>query len=210
MLRILLVAPIVALFPALSLHAQESPAPTRPDLPALIECRADHAAFLALAPAMTDALQAVAWGWQPLPQSNMFMTEFQLATPIRVFGHDTRRIAFAGESVMAVLDLPDPRPLARQLELETAIDTPDKAMFGKELVSNESHDAESGLTVIESVVLNVSNVASHPGQTLVGCSYSLDVPDDAPEDAPQQAPPALEQAGAPSTPAAGVVPPANR
>ena len=28
---------------------------------------------------------------------------------------------------------------------------------------------------IDSAVLNVSNVDSHPGKTLVGCTYSLDL-----------------------------------
>lgn len=195
MLRTPLIAPLLALVPVLPLCAQENAPPsTTPDLPALIECRGQIPEFAALAPALQDPLRAVALGWQPLPQANMFMTEFRLAAPVRVFGHDTDRIAFAGESVMAVLDLPDPRPLARQLELETAIDTPDKAMFGKEVHSEETHDAESGLILIESIVLNVSNVASHPGKTLVGCSYSLDMPE---EEAPEGAPDAAEARSAP-------------
>ncbi|MBP7598999.1 MAG: hypothetical protein KA738_09560 [Pseudoxanthomonas sp.] len=162
------------------------------DLASLIECRGDIAGLTALAPALEDPLKAVALGWQPLPQANMFMTEYRLASPIRVFGHGTDHIAFTGSSVMAILDLPDPRPLAGELGLETAIDTPAKAMFGKELRSEESHDAESGQVLIASVVLNVSNVSSHPGKTLVGCSYSLDLPEDAPDTdapAPEGAPP---------------------
>ena len=62
----------------------------------------------------------------------------------------------------------------------------------KELRSEESRDAESGQVLIESVVLNVSNVSSHPGKTLVGCSYSLDLPEDAPDadvPVPEGAPP---------------------
>jgi hypothetical protein len=187
MLRTLLTVPVLALIPVLPSRAQEAPVPPKPDLPALIECRGERPAFMALAPALETPLTAVALGWQPLPQTNMFMTEFRLLSPIRVFGHDTDHIAFAGESIIAVLDLPDPRPLARQLELETAIDTPAKAMFGKELVSTEVHDAASGATMIESVVLNVSNVSSHPGKTLVGCSYSVDLPE---EEVPEDAPPA--------------------
>ena len=121
------------------------------------------------------------------------MADYFTAHPL-VFGHGTDHIAFTGSSVMAILDLPDPRPLAGELGLETAIDTPAKAMFGKELRSEESRDAESGQVLIESVVLNVSNVSSHPGKTLVGCSYSLDLPEDAPDTdtdapAPEGAPP---------------------
>nr|WP_298155172.1 hypothetical protein [uncultured Pseudoxanthomonas sp.] len=174
-------ASCIALALPVPVHARTAP----PDLAALIECRGDMAGFMALAPALQDPLEAVALGWQPLPQANMFMTEYRLASPIRVFGHESGHIAFSGGSVMAILDLPDPRPLASELGLETAIDTPAKAMFGKELRSEESRDAESGQVLIESVILNVSNVSSHPGKTLVGCSYSLDLPEDAPDaDAP--------------------------
>ncbi len=189
-MRRLLPASLLALLPALAAAADGDAAVATPDLPALIECRSDIHAYLALAPALKDPLKAVALGWQPLPQSNMFMTEYRLAQPIRVFGHDSDRVAFTGDSVLAILDLPDPRPLARQLELETAIDTPAKAMFGKELRSVETRDARTGATVIESAVLNVSNVSSHPGKTLVGCSYSFDLPeeDEAPETPPAQAP----------------------
>lgn len=179
MLRTLLLASCVALALPFAVRAQA----TTSDLASLIECRGDIADLTALAPALEDPLKAVALGWRPLPQANMFMTEYRLASSIRVFGHDTDHIAFTGGSVMAILDLPDPRPLAKELALETAIDTPAKAMFGKELRSEETRDAKNGKVLIESVVLNVSNVASHPGKTLVGCSYSLDVPEEeAPED----------------------------
>ena len=188
MLRSLLLASCVALTLPVAARAQTGAT----DLASLIECRGDIAGLTALAPALEDPLKAVALGWQPLPQANMFMTEYRLASPIRVFGHESSHIAFSGGSVMAILDLPDPRPLAGELGLETAIDTPAKAMFGKELRSEESRDGESGQVLIESVILNVSNVSSHPGKTLVGCSYSLDLPEDAPDTdapAPEGAPP---------------------
>jgi hypothetical protein len=166
----------------------ESLDPARIDLPGLIECRRELADFHYLAPALVEPLQAVALGWRPLPQANLFMTEFMLNTPISVFGHGTDHIAFTGDSIIAILDLADPRPLARQLELETAVDTPAKAMFGKELRSHEQRDEASGISLIDSVVLNVSNVSSHPGKTLVGCSYLMDTLEE-PEAAPQPAPP---------------------
>jgi len=147
---------------------------------ALIECRGEVAQFRALAPALEDPLQAVALGWRPLPQANLFLTEFVLTAPITVFGNTTAHIAFSGDSVLAIIDLPDPRPLARQLELETGIDTPAKAMFGKEVRSVEAADPQTGEALIESMVLAVSNVDSHPGKTLVGCSYSVDREDPEP------------------------------
>lgn len=162
--------------------------PARIDLPGLIECKRELADFHYLAPALVEPLQAVALGWRPLPQANLFMTEFMLNTPISVFGHSTDHIAFTGDSIIAILDLADPRPLARQLELETAVDTPAKAMFGKELRSHEQRDEASGMTLIDSVVLNVSNVSSHPGKTLVGCSYIMDTLEEEPEAAPAAEP----------------------
>ena len=78
-----------------------------PDLSALIECRLGHADFMAYMPVLQDPLKAVALGWRPLPQSNPFMVEYRLNAPVTVFGRSSDHIAFAGEGVVAVLDLPD-------------------------------------------------------------------------------------------------------
>ncbi|PPU00644.1 hypothetical protein [Xanthomonas arboricola] len=157
-------------------NAWAQTAPARPDLPALIECRQRIGDFNALAPVLADPLKAVALGWTPLDQANLFMTEYTLNTPISVFGHSTTHIAFSGASVMALLDLPDPRPLARQLNLELGVDNADKVMYGRELVSEDTTNPKTGEAMIESIVLSVSNVTSHPGKTVVGCGYSLDLP----------------------------------
>lgn len=175
--RTIFAALLAALFPLGAAAQDAEPPPFDPrsvDLQALIACRDTPENFMALAIALQDPLNAVSLGWRPLPQTNMFLSEYALTAPIEVFGHRSAHIAFAGSSVMAILDLPDPRPLAKELDLETAIDTPEKAMFGKELVSEEIRDPTSGLVLIRSLVLNVSNVTSHPGKTLVGCTYSID------------------------------------
>lgn len=156
-----------------------------PDLSALIECRAQHADFAALAELLGDEARRAKLGLAPLPQANPYMQEFALARPIAAFGHETEHIAFYGENIIAVLDLPDPRPLAKQLQLETAIDTPERAMFGKEVRGTETRGTK-GEALYDSAVLNVTNVASHPGKTLAGCSYALDELEE--EEAP--APPA--------------------
>lgn len=173
----LLLFALAAALPAAAADPGSAPAPAI-DLPALLECRQRVADFAAVGPLLADPLKAVAQGWRPLPQSNLFMREYELVRPIQVFGHSTTRIAFAGASAMAILDLPDPRPLAKQLQLEAAVDTPDKAMFGREVVSRDVTDPKTGEPMIESIILSVSTVKSHPGQTLAGCSYSLDLPED--------------------------------
>ncbi len=159
------------------------------DLPALIECRQGVSDFTALAPIAADPLKAVALGWRPLPQGNLFMNEYALNAPVTVFGHSTDRIAVAGTSIVAILDLADPRPLAATLELETGYDADGKFMAGRELVSRDVTDPRTGEAMIESVILSVSNVASHPGKTLAGCTYSLDLPaeDEAPATASGEA-----------------------
>jgi hypothetical protein len=149
------------------------------DLAALIECRKSVSDYDAVAPVVADPLKAVANGLQPLPQTNQFMTEFRLAAPITVFGERAEYITVAGASIMAILDLADPRPLAKRLALEDGVDTPEKFMAGRELVSRDVTDPRTGEALIESVILSLSTVKSHPGKTLAGCTYSLDLP---PED----------------------------
>ncbi len=166
------------------------------DLPALIECRQGLADYNALAPVVADPLKAVANGLQPLPQTNAFMSEFRLATPLTVFGQRTEYLAIAGASIMAILDLPDPRPLARTLALEDGVDTPEKFMAGRELVSRDVTDPVTGEPMIESVILSLSTVKTHPGKTLAGCTYSLDLPPEAPEAPPAPVPAAPPPAAA--------------
>ena len=166
----------------------------RLDLPALIECRQGVAEYAALAPLLADPLKAVAQGLQPLPQGNQFMSEYRLAQPITVFGTVSERVAVAGASIMAVLDQADPRPLAKRLELETGYDQDGKFMAGRELVSRDVTDPKTGEAQIESIILSVSTVASHPGKTLAGCTYSLDLPEEeAPR--PELAPPPITGPG---------------
>ena len=175
------------------LPASASAAPL--DLAALIECRQGVADYAAVAPVVADPLKAVANGLQPLPQGNQFMTEFRLATPLTVFGQRTEYVAVAGASIMAILDLADPRPLAKTLALEDGVDNPDKFMAGRELVSRDMADPATGEPMIESVILSLSTVKTHPGRTLAGCTYSLDLP---PEEEP--APAAAPAAAAPPAP----------
>jgi hypothetical protein len=168
-------------------HAQAADAvasATPPDLSALVECRLGHADFAAYLPVLQDPLKAVALGWRPLPQSNPFMLEYQLIVPITVFGRKTDHIAFAGDGVVAVLDLAEPRVLARELQLETGVDTPQKAIFGREARATEVTGPDGRPGWIDTAVINVSNVDSHPGKTLAGCSYSLDPPEPAEPAAP--------------------------
>ena len=114
------------LLPLLLAASSSAHADAAIDLPALIECRQGVSDFGAIGPISADPLKAVAQGWRPLPQGNMFMSEYALNTPIRVFGQQADHIAVAGTSIMAVLDQADPHPLASQLQLETGYDADGK------------------------------------------------------------------------------------
>ena len=176
---------LLALLPLLAAAPALAQTPAAIDLPGLIQCQRSVSEFAQLAPVVADPLKAVALGWQPLPQTNLFMAEYRLLTPIEVFGQRADHIAMAGGTIVALLELADPRPLARQLGLEEGVDTAEKVMYGRELVSRDVVDAQTGEALIESVILGVSTVKSHPGITLAGCTYSLDLPA---EDDPVAAP----------------------
>ncbi|GAB3508002.1 hypothetical protein [Pseudoxanthomonas daejeonensis] len=180
--------------PPLAALAQDSGAASDnalPELSALLECRSGYEGFMAYVPVLRDPLRAVALGWRPQPQTNPFMVEYRLNAPVTVFGRQSDHIAFAGDGVVAVLDLADPRTLARELQLETGVDTPEKAIFGREARASEVTGPDGTTGWIESAIINVSNVDSHPGKTLAGCSYSLD--------APEPAEPAVSDPVAPAT-----------
>ncbi|WNH51524.1 hypothetical protein [Stenotrophomonas oahuensis] len=164
---------LAALLPLTSMAA---PAPAKLDLPALIECRQRVADYDAVTAVVADPLKAVANGLQPLEQRNQFMAEYRLASPITVFGQRAEYITVSGASIMAILDVADPRPLAKGLKLEDGVDNPDKFMAGREVVARDVTDPRTGEPMIESIILSVSTVQSHPGKTLAGCTYSLDLP----------------------------------
>ncbi|WP_372015379.1 hypothetical protein [Pseudoxanthomonas sp. 10H] len=185
LLRPALLAALVAAAAPPAQAAGAAPGPsTPPDLAALIECRLGHADFMGYLDMLRDPLKAVALGWRPQAQVNPFMVEYRLNSPVTVFGRASDHIAFAGDGVVAVLDLADPRVLARELQLETGVDTPQKAIFGREARATEVAGPDGRAGWLDTAVLNVSNVDSHPGKTLAGCSYSLDPPEPAEAPAP--------------------------
>jgi hypothetical protein len=148
--------------------------PSAVDLAALVECREDSrtynsfALWLAGEPAAAEAL-----GWQEVASENPFLKEYGLPVAIGVFGHDTDRVAFTASGPMAVLDGVAPGELAKKLGI-----VPDIATAGKflgEKVILEAKEEDLGMVFETRVALNVSTVDSHPGKTLAGCSYRIEV-----------------------------------
>ncbi len=112
-------------------------------------------------------------GLRKITTNNPFMAEYQLATPIQVQGFSTRRIAFAGNAVMAILDSADAAGLARKHGMTIVLDTPEKFMATK-TVSN----AVGSEGFRQKISLNVSTVTTHPGKTLFGCDYKTIYPEE--------------------------------
>jgi hypothetical protein len=148
--------------------------PAALDLARLIECRADIKAYNGFAIWLTSEPDAPArLGWRKLPSNNPFLEEYRLESPVNVFGHATSNIAFTATGPMAVLDDISPEALANSLGLTAGLANAGKFMAEKVIV--DTRDIDAGTTFSTYITLNVSNVDTHPGKTLAGCSYKLEV-----------------------------------
>ncbi|RWO39814.1 MAG: hypothetical protein EOS12_27600 [Mesorhizobium sp.] len=148
--------------------------PASLDLPALIECRADgptyndFALWLSSAPGAVETL-----GWTEVASGNPFLSQYELPAKIRVFDRETGSIVFTAAGPMAVLDGVAAPELAKELNVMAVFSTPQK-FLGEKVVVHSTEESE-GLTFSTDVKLNVSTVESHPGKTLAGCSYTLEI-----------------------------------
>lgn len=153
--------------------------PSKIDLARLVECTTydvpsynDFAMWLTGPESVATMKQ---FGITELPSGNPLLREFQLAAPVSVFGRQTNRIAFASSGPLAVLDEPDPHPLARALGVTAVVDQPNKYLGAKEILSRKEQLENSDTVLDTRISLNVSTDDSHPGKTLAGCSYSIEV-----------------------------------
>lgn len=166
-----------------------------------IECRLDVPTYNGFASAIDDV--AKERGWRKAKTENPFLLEYDLPAAIAVGGtYQTRRIAFTASGIMAVLELADPGVVARKEGIENAMDpTPllnavaasgeisleevqTQAKFrkflGERVVSEITEPAtEPGGYGHATVSRSISNVTTHPGKTLYGCSYTIELLDDA-------------------------------
>ena len=74
---------------------------------------------------------------------------------------------------MAIFDDVSPQDLAKQLGPDRSTWRAGKFMAEKVIV--DTKEVEGDTTFSTYVTLNVSNVDTHPGKTLAGCSYNLNV-----------------------------------
>ena len=147
------------------------------DLPAYIECRAaDIATYQRFAGDLAGQEDTVEQALRLTEEDsgNPMFKQYRLATPITVFGRRTDRIAFTASGVMAVLAEADPHPIAKEIGVEPAFDRPGKYL-GEKIVSEKEERIDADTRFRSRIALNVSTVDSHPGRTLAGCTYSVEV-----------------------------------
>ncbi|MBH1992530.1 MAG: hypothetical protein I8H86_06550 [Sphingomonadaceae bacterium] len=141
-------------------------------------------------------------GWKKVESGNVFMNEYELREPILVTGtHSTRRIGFTANAIIAILDMPDPAVIAREEEVENALDPEPliaelvasgratraqveaeikfRKFMGERVIVDVVEQPEEGASfgVHTKIARTISNVTTHPGKTLYGCSYSIELLD---------------------------------
>jgi hypothetical protein len=114
-------------------------------------------------------------GWTRLESKNSWMTQYRLPAPITVFGHITSEVAFTSSAMLAVLDLPDPQVLADAQKISNIMPMGTRFLGEREISNTTKIEKDVGFTVKQRVSINISTMASHPGQTLIGCSYKMDM-----------------------------------
>lgn len=167
-------AALLALFAVLPAAAQDFDLDTL-DLPALIECRKtvpDYNSFALWMSMTPGALIALGWA-ETGSGGNVYLRQFHMGDAVEAFGHVSNTIVFTATGPMLVLDGVQARALASELGLATFYSQGDK--FLAEKVVFEAEEKDGSLTARSRIAINVSTVASHPGQVLAGCSYTLEI-----------------------------------
>ncbi len=183
--------------------AQDAPDPARISETDAIECRLavpDYTGFV-LSVSEADGI-AQARHWKKIESTNPFLSEYALPAPITVAGsYRTTRIAFSADAILAVLDVADPAEIARAENVRNQLD-PDpmiedlirssgksraeveaqikfRKFLGERIVKDETQPAtkDEAFGSHMTVARSISNATTHPGKTLYGCSYRMEILD---------------------------------
>lgn len=169
-----------------------------------MECRLDGATYRAFAFGVEGEEKiARKRGWKKVASTNPMLLEFELPAPITVAQrYSTRRIAFTGDGILAVLDLADPNVLAAQESIANTMDAEPmiaalvatgkatraeaerliqfRKFLGEQVVQDvtEPPTQEGGYGLRTTIARTISNTTTHPGKTLYGCAYRLEILDE--------------------------------
>lgn len=186
------------------LHAAENgdSDPQDADVEQAIACRLSSPEYMGFALSVSgEEGIAETQGWHKIKGDNPFLAEYELPAPITVMGHQTRRIAFSGGAIMAVLDVADPADLARKEGITNSLSAgplgdaflawhaarqsgddkapPFRKFLGEKVLSaiTEPAEGDSEWGQRMTVTRTISNVATHPGKTFYGCGYKTELLD---------------------------------
>lgn len=197
-------AVLIATTPALAHANDDDFDPITVDVVDALNCHIDARAYnsFALSLSSTEDRGAARRGWRAIKGSNAFMSEYRLPKPIAVTGSfQTSHIAFTGSAVLAVLDLPDPAALAKAEQITNQADPAamldalvadgtmtaqqareiprtNKFLGERVIVDETEHDDKLKMSFKTSIKRVISTVTSHPGKTLYGCAYQIEIVDD--------------------------------
>ena len=197
-------AALIATTPALAQAKDDDFDPITVDVVDAINCHIDARTYngFALSLNSTDDRGASRRGWRAIKGTNAFMSEYRLPKPIAVTGSfQTSHIALTSSAVLAVLDLPDPAALAKAEQITNQADatvlldalvadgtmTAEQArqiprtnkFLGERVIVDETeHDEKLKMSFKTSIKRVISTVTSHPGKSLYGCAYQIEIIDD--------------------------------
>ena len=170
------IAVTVACLSAASATAEEQEFdPLAVDVAEALECRLDPRTYNGFALTLgSDDSGYQARGWKRQESNNSFLSQYELPEPVIVAGHSTRTIVFSSSAIMAVLDI-DIKELAHHETIENVMGNGQK-FLGERVISSKT-ETDDGLTFTATVKRVLSNVTSHPGKALLGCSYAVEIKD---------------------------------
>jgi hypothetical protein len=168
-----------------------------------INCRLDVPGYMRFAMAI-DGEEKLAQKrhWKRIASRNAIMHEYKLPQPITVAAtYSTRRIAFTGNAILAILDLPDPTTVARSEQIDNAMSAepmidalvatgkmtraqaeaavPFRKFLGERILKDVTEPAETNESYGSHMIVarTISNATTHPGKTFYGCSYRFEMLD---------------------------------
>lgn len=168
-----------------------------------LNCYIDFPSYtaFALSVAADDGTKR-ARGWRKMASANPFLVEYELPEAIAVTAHwVTSRIAFSSSGILAILDEADPSVIAgpegitnelnpdpfvdaivasnsaKRSEVEAQIKF--RKFLGQRVLVDEIEPAQTAEDFGTHTVIarSISNVSSHPGKTLYGCAYRVELLD---------------------------------
>ncbi len=151
--------------------------PETVDVADVIQCKISAPHYVGFIMAFTLDGEPGSWdkrGWKKVDPKNAWLTQYRLPAPINVFGYKTDNVVFTNSGMLAVLDIAEPHAIAAQNGVEIW-PAATRYMGEKILEEKEAVESELGMKIKTKISLNISTVTSHPGKTLIGCSYTTDL-----------------------------------